>query len=46
MRNAVNRKTHKERSQPSSRAKFGLLEKHKVTDAKGPWATHQPQGKS
>ena len=35
MRNAVKRKTHKERSQPSSRAKFGLLEKHKVTDAIG-----------
>ncbi|KAJ1488630.1 Utp11 protein-domain-containing protein [Baffinella frigidus] len=29
MRNAVKRKTHKERSQPASRAKFGLLEKHK-----------------
>jgi hypothetical protein len=30
MRNAVKRVTHKERAQPSSRKKFGLLEKHKV----------------
>lgn len=29
MRNAVKRVTHKERAQPSSRKKFGLLEKHK-----------------
>lgn len=29
MRNAVKRVTHKERSQPKSRKKFGLLEKHK-----------------
>jgi len=29
MRNAVKRITHKERSQPKSREKFGLLEKHK-----------------
>ncbi|XP_058107219.1 probable U3 small nucleolar RNA-associated protein 11 [Magnolia sinica] len=29
LRNAVNRKAHKERSQPQSRKKFGLLEKHK-----------------
>jgi U3 small nucleolar RNA-associated protein 11 len=29
MRNAVKRVTHKERSQPSDRKKFGLLEKHK-----------------
>jgi U3 small nucleolar RNA-associated protein 11 len=29
LRNAVKRKTHKERAQPSHRAKFGLLEKHK-----------------
>ena len=27
LRNAVKRKTHKERSQPISRKKFGLLEK-------------------
>ena len=29
MRNAVKRIEHKERSQPASRKKFGLLEKHK-----------------
>ena len=29
MRNAVKRVTHKERAQPASRKKFGLLEKHK-----------------
>lgn len=29
IRNAVKRKTHKERAQPSSRQRFGLLEKHK-----------------
>uniref|UniRef100_A0A7S0MV76 U3 small nucleolar RNA-associated protein 11 n=1 Tax=Pyramimonas obovata TaxID=1411642 RepID=A0A7S0MV76_9CHLO len=29
LRNAVKRKTHKERSQPSARKRFGLLEKHK-----------------
>jgi U3 small nucleolar RNA-associated protein 11 len=29
MRNAVKRVTHKERSQPKSRKRFGLLEKHK-----------------
>ncbi|BBN16101.1 U3 small nucleolar RNA-associated protein 11 [Marchantia polymorpha subsp. ruderalis] len=29
LRNAVKRKTHKERSQPSTRSKYGLLEKHK-----------------
>jgi U3 small nucleolar RNA-associated protein 11 len=29
LRNAVKRKTHKERAQPSHRARFGLLEKHK-----------------
>jgi len=28
-RNAVKRKTHKERAQPESRKRFGLLEKHK-----------------
>mmetsp|Transcript_3495 Transcript_3495/g.12602 ORF Transcript_3495/g.12602 Transcript_3495/m.12602 type:complete len:259 (-) Transcript_3495:15-791(-) len=29
LRNAIKRKTHKERSQPASRRKLGLLEKHK-----------------
>jgi U3 small nucleolar RNA-associated protein 11 len=29
MRNAVKRVTHKERAQPKSRKRFGLLEKHK-----------------
>ncbi|GAQ88086.1 U3 small nucleolar RNA-associated protein 11 [Klebsormidium nitens] len=29
LRNAVKRRTHKERSQPSDRKRFGLLEKHK-----------------
>ena len=29
LRNAVKRKTHKERSQPGDRRKFGLLEKKK-----------------
>eukprot|EP00270_Netrium_digitus_P011962 TRINITY_DN3838_c0_g1_i1.p1 TRINITY_DN3838_c0_g1~~TRINITY_DN3838_c0_g1_i1.p1 ORF type:complete len:268 (+),score=67.68 TRINITY_DN3838_c0_g1_i1:48-806(+) len=29
LRNAVKRKTHKERSQPADRKKYGLLEKHK-----------------
>mmetsp|Transcript_37769 Transcript_37769/g.70901 ORF Transcript_37769/g.70901 Transcript_37769/m.70901 type:complete len:235 (+) Transcript_37769:116-820(+) len=29
LRNAVKRKTHKERSQPAARKKLGLLEKHK-----------------
>ncbi|KAL2634806.1 hypothetical protein R1flu_006285 [Riccia fluitans] len=29
LRNAVKRKTHKERAQPSYRAKYGILEKHK-----------------
>src|SRR5271170_1794534 len=29
MRNAVTRRPHKERAQPASRAKWGILEKHK-----------------
>ncbi len=29
LRNAVQRRNHKERSQPVGRAKLGLLEKHK-----------------
>ncbi|KAB2078923.1 hypothetical protein ES319_A06G195700v1 [Gossypium barbadense] len=29
LRNAINGRAHKERAQPSSRKKFGLLEKHK-----------------
>ncbi|XP_022743985.1 probable U3 small nucleolar RNA-associated protein 11 isoform X2 [Durio zibethinus] len=29
LRNAISRRSHKERAQPSSRKKFGLLEKHK-----------------
>nr|XP_043633952.1 probable U3 small nucleolar RNA-associated protein 11 [Erigeron canadensis] len=29
LRNAVNRRAHKERSQPNERKRFGLLEKHK-----------------
>ncbi|XP_010270321.1 PREDICTED: probable U3 small nucleolar RNA-associated protein 11 [Nelumbo nucifera] len=29
LRNAINRRAHKERAQPHSRKKFGLLEKHK-----------------
>ncbi|XWS43032.1 hypothetical protein CRYUN_Cryun16bG0066100 [Craigia yunnanensis] len=29
LRNAISRRAHKERAQPSSRKKFGLLEKHK-----------------
>ncbi|MBC9703263.1 MAG: hypothetical protein H9W83_12295 [Leuconostoc sp.] len=30
MRNAVQRRNHRERGQPEERAKWGLLEKHKV----------------
>jgi len=30
MRNAVQRRNHKERAQPLERQKWGLLEKHKV----------------
>ncbi|TYI24181.1 hypothetical protein ES332_A06G215700v1 [Gossypium tomentosum] len=29
LRNAISRRAHKERAQPSSRKKIGLLEKHK-----------------
>jgi len=34
MRNAVARRPHKERSQPQSREKWGILEKHKVRAAR------------
>lgn len=30
MRNAVQRRNHRERGQPEERSKWGLLEKHKV----------------
>ena len=30
MRNAVQRRNHKERAQPREREKWGVLEKHKV----------------
>lgn len=33
MRNAVQRRNHKEREQPEERKKWGLLEKHKVWSA-------------
>jgi hypothetical protein len=29
LKNAISRRTHKERAQPAARKKFGLLEKHK-----------------
>lgn len=31
LRNAVNRRVHRERAQPQERARFGLLEKAKVS---------------
>lgn len=31
MRNAVQRRNHRERAQPLEREKWGILEKHKVT---------------
>lgn len=38
MRNAVQRRNHKERAQPAERAKWGILEKHKVRTT--PFLTH------
>lgn len=39
MRNAVQRRNHRERAQPIEREKWGILEKHKV----GPTLTKIPQ---
>lgn len=33
MRNAVQRRNHKERGQPEERQRLGLLEKHKVIES-------------
>ena len=36
MRNAVQRRNHKERAQPVEREKWGVLEKHKVREQTQP----------